>query len=73
MFETLLLGTRHGNEAMWLIYEENQKTPATSVRRYFSRFDDEFEDLRFEPARVRIAPATWDDRRVTAGLAIEAS
>ena len=26
VFETLLLGTRHGNEAIRLIYEENQKT-----------------------------------------------
>ena len=26
MFETLLLGTHHGNEAIRLIYEENQKT-----------------------------------------------
>ena len=28
VFETLLLGTRHGNEAIRLIYEENQKTLA---------------------------------------------
>src|SRR6478609_995646 len=26
VFETLLLGTHHGNEAIRLIYEENQKT-----------------------------------------------
>ena len=26
VFETLLLGTHHGNEAIKLIYEENQKT-----------------------------------------------
>jgi ketosteroid isomerase-like protein len=26
VFETLLLGTHHGNEAVRLIYEENQKT-----------------------------------------------
>ena len=26
VFETLLLGTRHGNEAIRLIYEENQRT-----------------------------------------------
>lgn len=26
MFETLLLGTHHGNESIRLIYEENQKT-----------------------------------------------
>ena len=26
VFETLLLGTRRGNEAIRLIYEENQKT-----------------------------------------------
>jgi ketosteroid isomerase-like protein len=28
VFETLLLGTRHGNEAIRLIYAENQKTMA---------------------------------------------
>ena len=28
VFETLLLGTHHGNEAIRLIYEENQKTLA---------------------------------------------
>jgi ketosteroid isomerase-like protein len=28
VFETLLLGTHHGNEAIRLIYEENQKTMA---------------------------------------------
>ena len=28
VFETLLLGTRHGNESIRLIYEENQKTMA---------------------------------------------
>jgi ketosteroid isomerase-like protein len=28
LFETLLLGTHHGNEAIRLIYEENQKTMA---------------------------------------------
>jgi hypothetical protein len=26
VFETLLLGTHHGNESIRLIYEENQKT-----------------------------------------------
>jgi ketosteroid isomerase-like protein len=28
VFETLLLGTRHGNQSIRLIYEENQKTMA---------------------------------------------
>jgi ketosteroid isomerase-like protein len=28
VFETLLLGTRHGNESIRLLYEENQKTLA---------------------------------------------
>jgi ketosteroid isomerase-like protein len=28
VFETLLLGTHHGNESIRLIYEENQKTMA---------------------------------------------